>query len=68
MLPSIEECAQAVLNMKNNKTPGSDGLSVELYKMFWKQLSKPLYNALKSSFAEKELSVTQKCSLLSLIQ
>ena len=67
IFPSIAECAQAVFNMKNNKAPGSDGLPVEFYKMFWKQISEPFYNALKSSFAEKELSVTQKCSILSLI-
>lgn len=32
--PTLQECAEAVNGMKNNKSPGIDGLPVEFYKMF----------------------------------
>ena len=28
----------SVKNMKNNKSPGSDGFTVEFFKVFWRQL------------------------------
>lgn len=39
--PSIQECAKAVPETKNNKSPGMDGLPKEFYKMFWKNLKTP---------------------------
>ena len=32
--PTIDECKEAVLNMKSNKAPGLDGISAEFYKCF----------------------------------
>lgn len=32
--PTLKECSEAVFEMKNNKSPGLDGLPVEFYKMF----------------------------------
>ena len=29
------ECNVAIKQMQNNKAPGSDGISVEVYKLFW---------------------------------
>lgn len=34
-LLSEEECSKALKEMKNQKSPGSDGLTVEFYKIFW---------------------------------
>lgn len=66
--PTIQECSEAVLEMKNNKSPGLDGgLPVEFYKMFWKHLKQYMFDALIKSFEDKELTNTQKCSVLSLI-
>lgn len=36
IFPTLKECAEAVHNMKQNKSPGNDGIPVEFYKMFWK--------------------------------
>ena len=33
------ECLQALKTMEPNKTPGSDGLLAEFYKMFWADVS-----------------------------
>ena len=31
---SVEECTEAILKMKLNKSPGIDGLTVEFYRTF----------------------------------
>ena len=35
---SESECKEAFRNMKNNKSPGSDGISVEFFKLIWKDI------------------------------
>ena len=35
---SIEECGLAVQELKNGKSPGTDGLTNEFYKFFWKDI------------------------------
>ena len=37
-LMSERECQEAVKDMKNGKTPGTDGLTVEFYKIFWNDI------------------------------
>ena len=32
------ECSEAIGNMKLNKSPGLDGLTVEFYRAFWGNL------------------------------
>ena len=34
----------AIKGMKNNKSPGTDGLPVEFYKTFWNKIKIVLYN------------------------
>lgn len=33
-----EECGKALKEMKNQKSPGSDGLTTEFYKIFWEDI------------------------------
>ena len=65
--PTLQECSEAVLGMKNNKSPGIDGLPIEFYKMFWKSIRYFLIEALSQIYTDEELTSTQKCSVLSLI-
>ena len=37
-LPSLIECENAMKLMKNNKSPGLDGLPAEFYKIFWNDI------------------------------
>jgi hypothetical protein len=37
---SEEECAKAIKSMQNGKSLGTDGLPVEFYKIFWKNIKK----------------------------
>ena len=65
--PTIEECREAVFNMKPNKSPGLDGLTGEFYKCFWGSISELFYDALVEIFQKGELSFSQRLSVLTLI-
>lgn len=67
LTPTIDECAEAVYNMKLNKSPGLDGIPIEFYKMFWKRIKLYIYESLVRSFEVGELSSSQRASVLSLI-
>lgn len=61
------ECSQALYEMKNNKSPGSDGLSVEFYKIFWKYIKQHYINSINYSFAQGELTTLQKQGIITLL-
>ena len=65
--PTIDECKEAVLNMKSNKSPGLDGIPPEFYKCFWSSLDRYFYDALKEIFINKEMSFSQRLSVITLI-
>ncbi len=48
---SLDEVKEAINNLKNNKSPGSDGLTSELYKTFRDHLSKFLLAVYEEIFA-----------------
>ena len=64
---TIEECKQSLFSMKLNKSPGSDGLSVEFYQTFWNQLKGPFMNSLDESIQKGQLTDTHSHGILSLI-
>ena len=53
--------------MSNNKSPGSDGLTVEFYKMFWNTLKPYFINSINYSFGKGELTELQKQSIITLL-
>ena len=55
-----KECFEALKNMDSDKTPGTDGLPAEFYKVFWKDISPFLIPALNFAFESGYLSVTQR--------
>ena len=65
--PTIGECKEAVLNMKSNKSPGLDGIPAEFYKCFWSSLDRHFYDALKEIYINKEMSLSQRLSVITLI-
>ena len=62
-----EEAIQAMKTMINNKSPGSDGLSVEFFKTFWHIIGKNLIEVYNYSYGRGELTESQKLGLVSLI-
>ena len=59
-LITLEEASGVLKNMKNGKSPGSDGFSVEFFKVFWTRLGDFVVRSLNEGFLKGELSSTQK--------
>lgn len=57
----------ALQKMKNNKSPGTAGFTVEFYKFFWKDICHLLKRSLSYGYNEKQLSVTQRHGVVLLI-
>ena len=62
-----KECRDAIFSMKNNKSPGSDGLSVEFYKCFWNEIKYLVMDSLNYGYIHHELSESQKLSIITLL-
>ena len=62
-----DECKIALNSMQNNKSPGSDGLTCEFYKIFWNDIGNYLVDSLNQSFETGKLNPLQTQSIISLI-
>ena len=60
----IDELSNALKNMKNEKSPGLDGFTVEFYKVFWVDLKYFILRSLNYGYHTGTLSVTQKQGLI----
>ena len=61
------ECLQALRSMKPGKTPGSDGLPIEFYKVFWNEISACLLNTINYAYTEGKFSISQRRGIIKLI-
>ena len=62
------KCWEALQTMGNNKSPGNDGLSKELYVCFFNEIHLYLLQALNMSFREGQLSSSQRQAAIVLIE
>ena len=62
-----DEVKNIIKNMKNNKTPGNDGIPIEFYTIFWNQIGVFLLRSLNEAFIKGEFSITQKQSVITCI-
>ena len=62
------ECYKVLSAFENNKTPGNDGLTIELYKFFWAEFGTLLVDSLNYAYCHGELSYTQKQAVITLIE
>ena len=53
--------------MKNQKSPGSDGISVEFYKLFWNNIKEFYVNSINHSFQTGSFTELQEQSNLTII-
>ena len=61
------ECLDAIQNMNHNKSPGSDGLSVEFYKTFWTDIKSFYTKSINYSYDNGSLTELQNQSVITLI-
>ena len=61
------ECKTALKDMKNQKSPGSDGLTTEFYKIFWNDIKEYYIKSINFSFQNGELTELQKQSIITLL-
>lgn len=58
------EILTVLKNMKNNKSPGSDGFTVEFFKFFWRDLKDHIVLAVNHIFANRELPISQRLGII----
>nr|BAC82624.1 pol-like protein [Ciona intestinalis] len=63
-----KECLFAINSMRNNKSPGNDGLPIEFYKAFWPTLKPVFMQAVQFSEKTGILSTTQTQGVITLVQ
>ena len=66
-LLSERECFEALKSMESGKSPGTDGIPAEFYKVFWKDVSAFLISSLNRSYPKGNLAITQRRGIISLI-
>ena len=62
-----EEIAKALKKMPNNKSPGQDGIPVELYKIYWYLFGDDLLDVFKAGLEDNCLSYTQYLAVIILL-
>ena len=61
------ELLQAFKTMESNKSPGSDGIPAEFYKVFWHDISDHLLESINYSYQQGQFSITQRRGIIKLI-
>ena len=64
---TFEEFSTAVFQMPNNKSPGIDGLSIEVIKVFFKQIGTQLFETIQWCVQHGQLTLSMRRGLLCLI-
>ena len=52
---TLNEIASSLKNMKNGKSPGTDGMTVDFFKFFWKNLGHFVLRSLNEGFDKKKI-------------
>ena len=59
---------KSLKSMDNNKSPGNDGLSKELYECFWDGFKKPFLACIHKAFLNQELSTSQNQAVIKMLE
>lgn len=63
----MEELDDVSLKLSLNKSPGTDGLTAEFYRFFWKEIRHLLFKAIQECIVKNELMTSMKQGLIILI-
>ena len=66
-LLTLEECTKSPKPFMNDKTPGSDGFTIEFYCFFWNAIGPIMVESFNYAFENGEMSISQKRGIISLI-
>ena len=61
------EVTSSIKRMKNEKSPGSDGFTCELFKLFCNNLGKFVFRSINYGYKTGQLSITQKQGIITCI-
>jgi exonuclease III len=64
---TLEEVGRALKDLKNGRTPGTDGFPPDFYKFFWKDIGVLVYDSLNNAINKGEMSIDQKRGIINLI-
>jgi hypothetical protein len=64
---NLEELGTALKDLKNGKSPGTDGFTADFYKFFWSKIKYHILESLKQAYTSGELSTEQKRGVINLI-
>ena len=65
---TVEELGKALFEMPNNKSPGTDGLPAEFYKIFWLKIKHLYHCVIVEAMQNKELHLTARRGIISLLE
>ena len=66
-LLTYTEITTTLKNMKNDKSPGSDGFTSNFFKVFWNKIGNFVVRAINCAFVKGEFSLTQKQGIITCI-
>ena len=64
---NLAKLGAALKHIKNDSSPGSDGITAGFYKMFCQKLKLPLFKSLQNLIEIGELSTSQRRGIINLI-
>lgn len=64
---TIEEITASIKEMSNDKSPGCDGLPIEIYKVLWKYIAPIYFEAIQAAIKEGLLMLSARKGLITLI-
>ena len=56
------------MTMESNKTPGTNGLTSEFYRLFWNAIGKLMVGSFNYAFQHGSLTISQRQGIISLSQ
>ena len=64
---TIIELSKALLKMNDNKSPGQDGICIEFYKLYWKDIKCNFYEIVRQGLDNHRLSHSSYLAIIKLL-
>ena len=64
---TLSDLEVGIKGMSKNKTPGEDGIPVDFYKVFWKEIKEVFHTVMLQCYEDKSLHSTARRGILNLI-